>query len=151
MKWQFTLIKIFNLHGWLLDFQPIMIISFQLEGLRQAVLAGYKALTGLDGTPTSLHAAAATVAVMEDHWAFNAGYGSVLNEVWKLSERSLKWKVRERSDVWKTADASKTKKEVFFFFIFQIGKVQMDAAVMNGQDLNYGGVMCIGRLLNKQI
>ena len=27
---------------------------------------------------------------------------------------------------------------------FQIGKVQMDAAVMNGEDLNYGGVMCIG-------
>ncbi len=39
----------------------------------------------------------------------------------------------------------------FFFFIFQMGKVQMDAAVMNGQDLNYGGVMCIGRLFNKKI
>jgi hypothetical protein len=68
----------------LLDFQLILIVSFQLEGLKQAVLAGYKALTGLDGTPTSLHAAAAIVAVMEDHWAFNAGYGSVLNEVRKL-------------------------------------------------------------------
>jgi len=56
-----------------------------LEGLRAAVIAGYKALIGLDGTSAddgaSLHAAAATVAVMENHWAFNAGYGSVLNEV----------------------------------------------------------------------
>ena len=30
------------------------------------------------------------------------------------------------------------------FCMFQEGKVQMDAAVMNGKDLNYGGVMCIG-------
>ena len=56
---------------------------FQLEGLRQAVIAGYKALTRSDGG--ALHAAAATVAVLEDHWAFNAGYGSVLNEVKKQS------------------------------------------------------------------
>ena len=58
-----------------------------MEGLRAAVIAGYKALVGLDGTSgeggASLHAVAATVAVMEDHWAFNAGYGSVLNEVKK--------------------------------------------------------------------
>ena len=50
----------------------------QLEGLRAAVLAGYRALIGNQGP---VHAVAATVAVMEDHWAFNAGYGSVLNEV----------------------------------------------------------------------
>ncbi len=39
---------------------------------------GYRALMANAGP---VHAVAATVAVMEDHWAFNAGYGSVLNEV----------------------------------------------------------------------
>ena len=44
------------------------------------MLAGYKALISNEGP---VHAVAATVAVMEDHWAFNAGYGSVLNEVFR--------------------------------------------------------------------
>ena len=56
-----------------------------MEGLTNAVMAGYRALIGQDvenQEEVSLHVAAVTVAVMEDHWAFNAGYGSVLNEVW---------------------------------------------------------------------
>ena len=60
------------------------ILLFQLEGLRDAVMAGYRALIGQDGDKQSLHVSAVTVAVMEDHWAFNAGYGSVLNEVTHL-------------------------------------------------------------------
>ena len=51
-------------------------------------MAGYRALIGQDNDDkqeqVSLHVAAITVAVMEDHWAFNAGYGSVLNEVWAI-------------------------------------------------------------------
>ncbi len=70
-----------------------------MEGLRAAVIAGYRALIGLDGKSTddgaSLHAAAATVAVMEDHWAFNAGYGSVLNEV-KSQRKKEKKKERKK-------------------------------------------------------
>lgn len=48
-------------------------------------MAGYRVVCGVrrdaEGTDVALKAAAATVAVMEDDWVFNAGYGSVLNEV----------------------------------------------------------------------
>ncbi len=116
MKWQFTLFKIFNLHGWLLDFQLITKITFQLEGLRQAVLAGYKALTGLDGTPSSLHAAAVTVAVMEDHWAFNAGYGSVLNEVWKLIKKISQMESKKEKRCLKDSRCIENKERIFSSF-----------------------------------
>jgi hypothetical protein len=91
-------------------------ISFQLEGLKQAVLAGYKALTGLDGTQTSLHAAAATVAVMEDHWAFNAGYGSVLNEVWKLIRKISQMESKKRKGFLKDSRCIENKERSFYHF-----------------------------------
>ena len=88
----------------------IVCYILQRDGLQAAVLAGFKELlenNGLSSGKSSraMRAVSECVAVLEDHYAFNAGYGSVVN-----------------TD----------------------GFVEMDAAVMEGKTLNFGGVLAIG-------
>ena len=82
-------------------------VEAKLAGVKTAILAAIRALHS--SKCSSQKAACQAVASMENDPAFNAGFGSVLNED---------------------------------------GDVEMDAAVMNGNDLALGGVGAVGTYTN---
>lgn len=76
----------------------------QNSGVKRAILKAREYLLSNPSDP--MGAAVVAVSTMEDLEAFNAGYGSVLNEH---------------------------------------GDVEMDAAVMDGKNLGFGGVAAVGK------
>lgn len=89
-------------HGGAGNIPDSRVISKQ-NGMRKAVLQGVSALLR---SQKAVNAVTYAVASMEDDEAFNAGFGSVLNED---------------------------------------GEVECDAAVMNGENLDFGGVGAVGK------